>query len=125
MTFDNYKSAFLDLEEHGDVVVVKLTRATLNDEENIEQLGHEMFAIVDQYDRDRVVLDLAGVEYMTSSAIGKIIALHRRLQRGKGQLVLCNLGDTVRETFTTASLLRYFQVAEDVDSAVASLADAD
>lgn len=123
MSFENFTPNFLTLTDHDDVVVVAMTRPHLNDEENIDQLGLELFTIVDQYDRDRIVLDLGRVEYMTSSVIGKIIALHRRLHRGSGRLVICNIGETVETILRTASLLQYFRVAVDVPAALDLLDD--
>ncbi len=118
MSLENFNPSFLQVTEHGDVVVARLTRPHLNDEENIDQLGLEMFALVDQYEKSQIVLDLEAVEYATSSVIGKIIGLHRKLGRGEGRLVLCRLSETVRDVLATAKLLEYFDVAESVADAV-------
>ncbi|MBC7815572.1 MAG: STAS domain-containing protein, partial [Planctomycetaceae bacterium] len=79
---------YLKLQEYGDVLVVGFTMRMLNDEENIEQLGQELFSLVEQYNWLKLVLDLSNVEYLTSSVIGKLITLHRKLHRSQGKLVL-------------------------------------
>ena len=113
---------YLKLQEFGDVLVVGFTMRMLNDEENIEQLGQELFSLVEQYNWLKLVLDLSNVEYLTSSVIGKLITLHRKLHRSQGKLVLISLSPGVDSILRTAKLLTYFSVAESRDAAVAQLA---
>ena len=113
---------YVKLQEHGDVLVVGFTMRMLNDEENIEQLGQELFALVEQSNWLKLVLDMTNVEYVTSSVLGKLITLHRKLHRIKGKLVLFGLSPGVDSILRTAKLLTYFSVAESCDAAIAQLA---
>lgn len=113
---------YVKLQEHGDVLVVGFTMRMLNDEENIEQLGQELFALVEQSNWLKLVLDMTNVEYVTSSVLGKLITLHRKLHRNKGKLVLFGLSPGVDSILRTAKLLTYFSVAESCDAAIAQLA---
>lgn len=119
MSLENFEPSFLKLDDRGDVVVAGVNRTHLGDEENIEQLGRELISLIEQYERDRIVLDLDGVQYVTSSVVGKIIALHRRMHRDGGKLVLCGIAGDVENVLATASLLQYFNVVPDVEAAVA------
>jgi hypothetical protein len=47
-------------------------------------------------------------------------ALHRRLHRGNGRLVVCDVVGNTEEILGTARLLKYFNTAPDVEAAVAS-----
>ena len=114
--------AYLKLEEHGDVLVVAFTMRMLNDEENIEQLGQELFSLVEQSNWLKLVLDLSNVDYLTSSVIGKLITLHRKLHRCQGKMVLIGLTEGVDAILRTSKLLTYFAVAESRDAAIAQLA---
>lgn len=113
---------YVKLQEHGDVLVVGFTMRMLNDEENIEQLGQELFSLVEQSNWLKLVLDMTNVEYVTSSVLGKLITLHRKLHRNKGKLVLFGLSPGVDSILRTAKLLTYFSVAESCDAAIAQLA---
>ncbi len=115
---------YLKLQEHGDVLVAGFTMRMLNDEENIEQLGQELFSLVEQYNWLKLALDLSNVEYLTSSVLGKLITLHRKLHRSQGRLVLFGLSPGVDTILRTAKLLTYFTVADSRDAAVAELANA-
>jgi anti-sigma B factor antagonist len=94
----------------------------LTEEENIEQLGRELFALVEQYDCRKVVLDLAAVSYATSSVLGKMISLHRKLHRNEGRLVMCSVRDELRRVLQSSRLIDYFHVADDLESALATFA---
>lgn len=122
MPLPKQPNSFITLEEHGDVLVVGFRVRLLNDEENIEQLGQELFSLVEQANWLKLVLDLTNVEYLTSSVLGKLITLHRKLHRCQGKLVLFGLSEGVDAILRTSKLLTYFDVAENRDAAIAQLA---
>ena len=118
MSVSDFNSSYFELTEFDDVVVINFNASRLNDEENIENLGDDMFSLVQNYNCRKVVASLTVVEYLTSSVLGKLITLHRRLHRSDGRLVVCNLQPTVRELMATSKLLTYFTVTETADEAV-------
>lgn len=122
MALPEMTTKYTTLDEQDDVLIVKFTMKLLNDEENIEQLGQELFALVEQYNRLKVALDMSQVEYLTSSVLGKLITLHRKLHRSQGRLALFSLSSGVEGILRTAKLLTYFTVAPDRNAAVAQLA---
>ena len=113
---------YITIRAEGDVTVIAFKLDRITEEDNIEQLGHELFTLVDQKGCRKLVVDLQNVEYITSSVIGKLISLHRKLHRAGGMLVLCNLSPKLEDVFRTSRLIDYFQCASGVDKAVARLA---
>lgn len=122
MPLPGQPNSYITLAEHGDVLVVSFKMRLLNDEENIEQLGQELFSLVEQANWLKLVLDLTNVEYLTSSVLGKLITLHRKLHRCQGKMVLFGLSEGVDAILRTSKLLTYFAVAENRDAAIAQLA---
>ena len=122
MALPDQSNSYFALEEHGDVLVVHFKSRLLNDEENIEQLGQELFALVEQSNWLKLVLDLAKVDYLTSSVLGKLITLHRKLHRSQGKMVLIGLTEGVDAILRTSKLLTYFSIADSRDAAIAQLA---
>jgi len=102
-------------------VVVTFIRPQLTDEDNIEQMGDALFALLDKDAKTRIILDLSPLDYVTSSVLGKFITLHRRLHRQGGVLVLCSLQPNVREALRASRLLEYFLTADTLDAAHAAL----
>lgn len=121
MDLAEFHPRYFNATKHADVAVVKFEISHLNDEENIEELGHELFALVDQFGFRKVVLNMGSVEYVTSSVVGKIITLHRKLHRSEGQLVISNLTPGVNEVLMASRLLSYFKVAPTEPEALAGL----
>lgn len=121
MLLSDFNPKYLTIEEKDNAVVATLSVSHLTDEENIEQLGLELYALVDQFGCKHVVISLAIVEFVTSSVLGKIITLHRKLHRSDGQLILCDIGDAVDDILTTSNLIDYFNVSETTDSALSAV----
>jgi anti-sigma B factor antagonist len=117
----DFDPLYFSIREERGVAVAGFKMSQITEEENIEQLGHELFSLTDQFGCRKLVLDMRGVEYITSAVIGKLISLHRRMHRSGGSLVLCNLGTKLREVLRTSRLIDYFQSAETVDDAVGRL----
>lgn len=113
---------YFNVESHGDAVVVRFNVPQLTEDLNVEQLGHDLFALVENFDHRQVVLRLSGVDYLTSSVLGKFITLHRKLHRLQGRLVVCELTPGVREVMRMSRLLDYFHTVEDLAAAQEALA---
>lgn len=120
---EDFQPHYLAVSEQDDVVVVRFVLSQLTEDENVEILGRELFALVDHYNFPKVVVDMTGVSFITSSVLGKIITLHRKMRRNDGQLVLCQLEDGVVETLETSRLINYFTTADDVTGAIAAIND--
>ena len=65
----------------------------------------------------KIVLNMEQVRYFTSSVIGKLIMLHRRMSRSEGQMVLTKLRPEVEEILSTSQLLNYFHTSTPDDGA--------
>lgn len=116
-----YQPHYIKARTENDVTFVVFQLSEVTDDDNIDILGRELFSLVDQFGCEKIVLDLAGVAYITSSVLGKIISLHRKQSRSGGRLVLCSIEPGLAETLETSRLLTYFDVADNPDAAVASL----
>jgi len=122
MSDEPFHSSFFLLEREGEIPVAVIQRQQLSEEDNLEEFSFDLSAVVDKLNTTRLVLDMSRVKYMTSAAIGRLIAFHRRLNRDKGALVLCDVTPTVRDILSASQLLSYFRVAEGRSAAVSQLA---
>lgn len=122
MAINEFRSTFMSLQERDPAVVLTITRPHLSEEENIDLLGKELNDLVDQHGCRQVIVSLQQVQYITSAALGKLIALHRRLHRKDGRLVVCGAFDSVKEVLHASKLDDYFTISETIDSAWALLA---
>lgn len=118
MTFSDFHSEYLALDQQGEVTVARFTVPRLTEEVNLEQVGHELFALIEQLDCRKLVVRLDDLDYVTSSGLGKLIALHRRMHRERGNVVFCAPQPAVSDILKTSKLNTYFQIKESLPSAV-------
>lgn len=62
---------------------------------------------------DRLVLDLAEIEYVSSAGLRVVLMLAKKLQRGGGALVLCGMSAGVREVFDIAGFSKILTIEPD------------
>lgn len=67
-----------------------------------------------------LLLDLSGVEFLDSSAIGSLITIRNRLLPSRGVVALCNIGDGVAKVLRIADLGKVFELYPDVAAAQAA-----
>ena len=121
MGLEDFQPRYLKVTEYGDSAVVQFGVSHINDEENIEDLGHELFLLPDQFGFQKIVLNMTGVEYITSSVVGKMITLHRKLHRNRGKMVISDLTPGVQDVLDASRLLSYFTHCQTEEQAMALL----
>jgi anti-sigma B factor antagonist len=100
----------LELEDIGDVTVVNFVDKKLLDEQNIQIIGDQLFALVSTEKRRKIVLNFGNVEYLSSAMSAKLITLNRMLQTARGRLVLCGIDPQIFEVFEIQKLDKFFAV---------------
>jgi len=72
-----------------------------------------------------IVLDLAEVPLMDSSALGTVIAAFLKLREENGKLVLLNAQENIHEVLSITKLNELFEIYDDIDMALESVGPAD
>jgi anti-anti-sigma factor len=67
----------------------------------------------------QVVINLAGVQLVTSSFIAGLVALHKRACTAGGKMVVCQMSPVVRETLQGAKLDKLLNLADSEQEALA------
>ncbi len=108
----------LEIEEIGDVTVVQFVDRKILDEQNIQIIGEQLFSLVDEAKKRKVLLNFANVEYLSSAALGKLITLNKKLQSVGGRLVLCNIDAQIFEVFEITKLDKFFNIQKEEQAAL-------
>src|SRR5438034_3192904 len=61
-----FRSQRLEVEDIGDVTVVNFTDKKILDEQNIQLIGEQLFRLVDELGRRKLLLNFRNVEYLSS-----------------------------------------------------------
>lgn len=103
--------------EGADVLVIELREDNL-DASNVREFRDAVQSLVQE--RTRVVLDLAGVNFVDSSGLGALISCLRNANSRQGDFRLCELSRTVRALFELMRMHRVFSIHDSRADAVAS-----
>jgi anti-sigma B factor antagonist len=103
----------LEVEDIGDVTVVNFVDKRILDEQNIQIIGEQLFGLVDEVGRRKLLLNFNNVEFLSSAALGKFITLHKKLQGAGGRLILCNIHPDIYEVFEITKLDKFFVIHKD------------
>jgi anti-sigma B factor antagonist len=110
----------IDVAKTGDVSVVRFRDRKILDEVAIQELGAELFALVELDNRKTILLDFDGVEFLSSAALGKLITFDRKLKTAKGRLKICGLAPGILEVFQVTKLNKVFDIRPDAAEALAA-----
>jgi anti-sigma B factor antagonist len=79
------------------------------DSSNAAELGNALDKSVDD-GRSNLVLDLSGVEYMSSAGLREMVRVLKRVKRTGGDLRIANPSDRVKEVLELAGLDTIFEI---------------
>jgi anti-sigma B factor antagonist len=108
----------LEVEDIGDVTVVNFTDKKILDEQNIQIIGEQLFSLVDELGRLKLILNFSNVEYLSSAALGKFITLNKKVNAANGRLVLCNIAPQIYEVFEITKLNKLFNIQKEEQAAL-------
>jgi len=110
----------IDVTKTGDVSVVTFRDRKILDESAIQEMGAELFALVELDNRKTILLDFAGVEFLSSAALGKLITFDRKVKTSKGRLKMCGVAPGILEVFQVTKLNKVFDIRPDAAEAMAA-----
>jgi anti-anti-sigma factor len=83
-----------------------------------QEMVEELSQLAERAAGGTLVFSLAGVTFLDSSALGKLVGLHKRLKAQGGGLILCDLKPQVYESFIQTRLDKFLDIRpeESLDS---------
>ncbi len=110
----------IEATEVDGVQVVTFRDRLLFDDRTVREVSDQLGAALPNDGKPiKVVLDFSGVDLISSSLLGKLILLQRRVDGSGGKLRLCELSPTVQSVFRTSNLDRLFAIVRDRRAALA------
>jgi anti-sigma B factor antagonist len=106
------------VEDVADIAVVRFIDRRFVDVQNIILMGEQLFALVDQDHRSKILLNLEGVEYISSDALAKFIGLNKKARGANAQLRLCCVDRDIYEVFEITRLNKVFPIYDDQEAAL-------
>jgi anti-anti-sigma factor len=78
----------------------------------VHALGEELAGLADRLSSGQLYLDLSRVESISALGLGKLVALHKKLQTRGGSLALLNPQPLVHEALEATRLVKLLDVCQ-------------
>lgn len=93
-----------DFQQIDGSHVVHLRDESVRSMEALAETKRELFAMVEQFDPKRLIINFASVRYCSSETVGILIQLKTEIKVRDTQLYLCGMRDSIREVFRVLNL---------------------
>jgi len=113
-------SSHLLIHPIRDVTVVNFRTSSILDALQVQQIGEALYDLVDTRALTKIVVDFSEVKFLSSSALGVLITLHKKAAAIKGRVVLCGLRPELRRVFEISRLDKLLELRETEEQALAT-----
>ena len=103
--------------------VVTLADEKILEDKDIQALQESIISIIEQAEQVNLILDFRNVRFFSSSVLGLLIRISRRIYEREGKLRLCGIDPKIYEIFKITRLTKVFDIYEDVRSATENLSE--
>jgi anti-sigma B factor antagonist len=110
------RQSWLEIEQLGDVTLVRFLLRDIVEEQMIQSLGSQLFALVEQENCRRLVLNFYRVERLGSAMLGKLRKLYDAMQAVDGRLAFCKLHPALEPGFDVLRLPRTLIFSEEQEA---------
>lgn len=110
----------LAVEDVGDVTVVRFRDQKIIEDVNIQELGKELFRLIEELGVDKLLVNFGSVDFVSSAALGKYITLDKKVKARGKTLKLSNIRPEIYEVFAITKLNRLFDIKDDEADALAA-----
>lgn len=103
----------LNIESEDNTLILSFAETEILDIGNIPTFSEQLEAVknTDEYaNRHNIVLDLAKLEFMDSSGIGKLVYLQKEMQKDGKDLYIKNIPDKIKQVFEITRVSSYFNI---------------
>lgn len=112
------KKQRLMIEPRSNVTIVGFVDSKILDEQVIQEVGDELFALIEEQYKIKLLLNFENVDYLSSAALGKLITLHKKVREENGELKFCCIKPKIYDVFKITKLNKIFEIYEDEERAV-------
>jgi anti-sigma B factor antagonist len=104
------RASALDVNHTEQEIVVRFPRHPALDAGVVEEVAGQLTRLVESQRPRTLLLDFAGVTYLSAAALGTFVALNKRLGTIGGRVVLTNLCAPLYEIFEVTRLHRVLEI---------------
>ena len=110
----------ISIEYEGKLTIAILTEEKILQEVDIQGLENSIMSLIDEVSGINLIIDFSNVKFLTSSALGLLIRVIRKMHEIGGKLKLCSIDPKIFEVFTITRLDKVFDIYDSQAEAVES-----
>jgi anti-sigma B factor antagonist len=107
----------INVESVGEVTVIEISGEI--DSNTAPQAQERVLPLVQP--GAKILLDLRGVEYMSSAGLRVLLSMYRQVVRQNGGIVLVGLAEEIKDTMSITGFLNFFITHDTVDEGLKAL----
>jgi anti-sigma B factor antagonist len=109
-------------QQIGEFTVIEFLTPSLMDPIVLENTAQALYKIIDEEDKRKIIMDFEKVRYLSSQAIGIVLAMHKKLNSLKNsRLILCSVGPKLMELIKLTRLDRLLTIKASQKEAIGVL----
>ena len=74
----------------------------------VQDIGEQLHRIIEEEDRQRLILDFQKVKILSSQMLGVLIGLLKRIRSDRGRIVICGMKPDLHKVFKITNLDKLF-----------------
>ena len=110
----------ISIEHKGKVTIAILTEEKILQEVDIQGLENSIMALIEQVSGINLIINFCNVKFLTSSALGLLIRVLKKMHETGGKLKLCSIYPKIFEVFTITHLDKVFEIYDSQQEAAES-----
>jgi anti-sigma B factor antagonist len=107
----------INVKSMGQVTVVEIVGDI--DSNTAPQAQERVLPLVQS--GSKILLDMNGVEYMSSAGLRMLLSMYRQMSRQNGSMVLVGLSEEIKDTMSVTGFLNFFTTRDSVDEGLQAL----
>ena len=104
-----------------DATVITLTDEKILQAADIIALEESIMPLIEAEDAVKIVIDFTNVQFLSSSVLGLLIRISKKIYEQSGQLRLCNINPKIFGIFKITRLDKVFDIYANLSEAIESL----
>ncbi len=110
--------ASINTSSDGEILTIYLNEPRILDELVIKQIREEIVALLSKTEERCVLMDFRQVKFLSSSALGALLRIHKKCKEFKVDLKLSNIAPDIYKVFDITGLNKVFSIHKDADDAI-------
>jgi anti-sigma B factor antagonist len=116
----------ISVEYAENATIITFTDEKILEEKDIKALQESIMSVIESAGGGiKLILDFCNVRFLSSTVLGLLIRISKKVYEHDGQLKLCNIDPKIYKIFKITRLTKIFDIYDDIESATESLTKAD